>query len=48
MIKDGGIFAGGDIRSVLTSENLSSVYGVEVVINCINSISYIIPIEPSN
>jgi iron complex transport system ATP-binding protein len=48
MMKDGKIFAAGDAHSVLSSENISSVYGVEVTIKFNNNIPYIIPIAPLN
>jgi iron complex transport system ATP-binding protein len=48
MMKDGKIYAAGDANSVLTTENIRLVYGVEVAINYYNSIPYIIPIAPLN
>ncbi|PVX26508.1 MAG: ABC transporter ATP-binding protein [Candidatus Bathyarchaeum sp.] len=46
MMKKGKIFAAGDTTSVLTTENIQSVYGVEVTINYHNKIPNIIPIKP--
>jgi len=46
MLKEGKVFAAGDARTVLSPETIRTVYGVEVVINYTNNISYIIPIEP--
>jgi iron complex transport system ATP-binding protein len=48
MMKAGGIFAAGDAQSVLTVQNISSVYGVEVLINQSHNIPYIIPVAPLN
>jgi iron complex transport system ATP-binding protein len=48
MMKAGEIFAAGDVKSVLTVESISRVYGVEVMINYNNDIPYIIPIAPVN
>jgi len=44
MMKNGKIFAAGDAHSVLSPESIRTVYGVEVVINSIKNIQYIIPI----
>lgn len=46
MLKDGKVFAAGNARTVLSPETIRTVYGVEVLINCTNNISYIIPIAP--
>jgi iron complex transport system ATP-binding protein len=46
MMKKGKIFATGNTTSVLTTENIQSVYGVEVTINYHNKIPNIIPIKP--
>ena len=46
MMKDGKVFAAGNIKSVLTAENISAVYDVEVILNYNNSTPYIIPIAP--
>ncbi|MCX8150004.1 MAG: ABC transporter ATP-binding protein [Candidatus Bathyarchaeota archaeon] len=48
MMKNGRVYAAGKTHDVLTPENISSVYGVEVVINYNKEIPYIIPIEPLN
>jgi iron complex transport system ATP-binding protein len=48
MMRAGEIFAAGDAQSVLTAKNISSVYGVEVLINQSSNIPYIIPIAPLN
>jgi iron complex transport system ATP-binding protein len=48
MMKAGEIFAAGDVKSVLTAESISRVYGVEVIINYNNNIPYIIPVAPVN
>ncbi|MDG6223864.1 MAG: ABC transporter ATP-binding protein [Candidatus Bathyarchaeota archaeon] len=45
MMKTGKIFAAGSSTSVLTAENIQSVYGVEVAINYYNKIPNIIPIK---
>ncbi|PVX23038.1 MAG: ABC transporter ATP-binding protein [Candidatus Bathyarchaeum sp.] len=45
MMKKGKIFAAGNASSVLTPENIQSVYGVEVTINYHNKIPNIIPIK---
>jgi iron complex transport system ATP-binding protein len=46
MMKAGKIFAAGNVKSVLTAENISAVYDVEVILNYNNSTPYIIPIAP--
>jgi iron complex transport system ATP-binding protein len=46
MMKNGKIFAAGDAQSVLNSQNIRSVYGVEVIINHTTNTPYIIPIAP--
>jgi iron complex transport system ATP-binding protein len=48
MMRGGEIFAAGDSSSVLTTENIRLVYGVEVEINYSKKSLYIIPIEPLN
>ncbi|MCW4043985.1 MAG: ABC transporter ATP-binding protein [Candidatus Bathyarchaeota archaeon] len=48
LLKDGGVFAAGEARNVLSPEIIRTVYGVEVAINRTNNISYIIPIAPLN
>ena len=45
-MKTGQIVAAGKPTEVLTSENIKSVYGVEVEINYHNQIAHIIPIRP--
>jgi len=45
LMKNGKIFAAGDVQSVLTPENISTAYGVRVEINFERTIPYIIPIE---
>jgi iron complex transport system ATP-binding protein len=46
MMREGKIFATGNASSVLTTENIRLVYGVEVEINCSKKSPYIIPIAP--
>ena len=46
LLKNGKVFAAGHAHDVLTPEIISTVYGVEVVINSTNNIQYIVPIEP--
>jgi iron complex transport system ATP-binding protein len=46
LMKEGKIFAAGNVDSVLTPENICLVYGVEVKINYYKSRPYIIPIAP--
>lgn len=46
MMQNGRIFAAGNAHSVLTAESISSVYGVEVLVNYTNRIPYIIPVAP--
>jgi iron complex transport system ATP-binding protein len=46
MMKAGKIFAAGNVQSVLTAENISAVYGVEVILNYTYNTPYIIPIAP--
>jgi len=46
MMNGGKIFAAGDPISVLTSENIKSVYGVEVKVNNHDERPYIVPIRP--
>ena len=48
MMRDGKIFATGTASSVLTTENIRVVYGVEVEINYSKNNPYIIPIAPVN
>lgn len=48
MMKAGKIFAAGEVDSVLTVQNINSVYGVEVKINYNEGTPYIIPIAPLN
>ncbi|MBD3296099.1 MAG: ATP-binding cassette domain-containing protein [Candidatus Omnitrophica bacterium] len=45
MLKDGLIYAAGDIPSVLTTENIARVYGVEVLINEMEGRHHIIPVR---
>jgi iron complex transport system ATP-binding protein len=45
MMKQGEIFAAGKVSSVLTPEDIQSVYGVEVAVNYHNKIPNIIPIK---
>ncbi|MEM2098598.1 MAG: ABC transporter ATP-binding protein [Candidatus Bathyarchaeia archaeon] len=45
-MKNGKIFAVGDANSVMTPENVSAVYGVEVLVKYNNNLPYIIPIAP--
>lgn len=46
MMKKGKIFACGETETVLTSENISLVYGVKVIINHYQNTPYIVPVEP--
>jgi iron complex transport system ATP-binding protein len=46
MMKDGKIFAAGKAETVMTPENIQTVYGVEVVIQATNNIPFIVPIAP--
>jgi iron complex transport system ATP-binding protein len=48
MMREGKIFATGNASSVLTTENIRVVYGVEVEINYSKKNPYIIPIAPLN
>jgi len=48
MMKEGKIFAAGETKSVLTSDNISKVYEVKVEINYYKNTPYIIPITPLN
>jgi len=48
LMRDGKIFATGNASSVLTTENIKLVYGVEVEINYSKNSPYIIPIAPLN
>jgi iron complex transport system ATP-binding protein len=48
MMKNGRVFAAGDVEDVMTQDNIRTVYGVNVdlMVNSANNISYIVPIEP--
>nr|QNO53815.1 cobalamin import ATP-binding protein BtuD [Methanosarcinales archaeon ANME-1 ERB6] len=46
MMNSGKIFAAGNPASVLTSENIKQVYGVEVKVNNHDERPYIVPIRP--
>jgi len=46
MMNGGKIFAAGNPASVLTSENIKQVYGVEVKVNNHDERPYIVPIRP--
>ena len=46
MMKRGKIVSGGDPSSVLTAENIASVYGVEAVVRKQSEAPYIIPLGP--
>jgi iron complex transport system ATP-binding protein len=46
MLKNGQVYAAGDTFSVLSPESISTVYDVEVVINNVKNIPYIVPITP--
>jgi iron complex transport system ATP-binding protein len=46
MLKNGVIFSSGNAQTVLTSESIKTVYGVEALINYTNDIPYVIPIAP--
>jgi iron complex transport system ATP-binding protein len=46
MLKDGQIFAAGDPLSVLTPENIRSVYGVEATVVIEDELPHIIPKKP--
>jgi iron complex transport system ATP-binding protein len=48
MMKEGKIFAAGDVTSVLNAEIIGLVYGVEVEIGHCKNNRYIIPIAPIN
>ena len=48
MMNSGEIFSAGDPVSVLTSENIKHVYGVEVKVNNYDGRPYIVPIRPLN
>ncbi len=48
MMRGGKIFATGNASSVLTTENIRVVYGVEVEINYSKNNPYIIPLTPVN
>jgi iron complex transport system ATP-binding protein len=48
MMQDGKIFASGDAPTVLTAENIRSVYAVDVEINYSRNIPSIVPIAPLN
>lgn len=45
MMKEGKIFAAGNVSSVLTPEGIQSVYGVKVAVNYHDKIPNIIPIK---
>ncbi|NPV30310.1 MAG: ABC transporter ATP-binding protein [Firmicutes bacterium] len=46
LMKEGGIFAAGEPRSVLTRENIKFVYGVEVIVVEEFDVPWIIPLAP--
>ena len=46
MLKDGKIYAAGEPRGVLNSNNIKEVYGVETAINSNSGRPYIIPLTP--
>ncbi len=46
LLNQGKIIASGDPCSVLTSENIASVYHVEAVVNSVQDRPHIIPIKP--
>jgi len=46
MLKNGLIFAAGSAASVLTGENISEAYDVQVVVNQIDGKPHIIPLRP--
>jgi iron complex transport system ATP-binding protein len=46
MMKEGAVFAAGEAKAVLTTENIGAAYGVEVEIGYCKNNPYIIPIAP--
>jgi iron complex transport system ATP-binding protein len=46
MLKHGKIYAAGEPRGVLNSNNIKEVYGVETAINSDSGRPYIIPLNP--
>jgi iron complex transport system ATP-binding protein len=46
MMKDGKVFAAGEAKEVLTTQNIGLAYGVEVEIGYCKNNPYIIPIAP--
>ncbi|MCW4006816.1 MAG: ABC transporter ATP-binding protein [Candidatus Bathyarchaeota archaeon] len=45
MMEKGKIYAAGDAQTVLTTDSIKTVYGVEVMINNTNKIPYIVPLQ---
>jgi len=48
MMYNGGIYRAGDPASVLSTENIKKVYGVEVEVSNRNGRPHIIPIRTCN
>jgi iron complex transport system ATP-binding protein len=48
MMKNGRVFAAGDVASVLSVDNIIEVYGVEVEITYCRNSPFIVPIAPIN
>jgi iron complex transport system ATP-binding protein len=46
MLKEGQVYAVGEPASVLTPENIKSVYGVETILNSDSGKPYIVPLRP--
>ena len=46
MLKDGKIYAAGEPRGVLNSDNIKEVYGIEATVNSNSGRPYIIPLTP--
>ena len=46
MLKDGKIYAAGEPKGVLNSDNIKEVYGIEATVNSNSGRPYIIPLTP--
>ncbi len=47
MLKDGVIYAAGEVREILNSKNIREVYGVDTTINNDSGRPYVIPLAPA-
>jgi iron complex transport system ATP-binding protein len=48
MMHKGKIYAAGNAQTVLTAENIRTVYAVDVEVNYSRSVPYIVPLAPLN